>query len=115
MGEWLADNWPWLLAAVCYVLGRASGVPAVWKNVARAVLEAIESHSLVGVNGAKDTTTDSIKKTVEAKIGRDLGVLKDALASSGDEKHARKPWVKVVDAVTNFLPVVGTLKKLFQR
>lgn len=115
MGDWLAENWMWFLAAACYVVGRAAGVPAVWRAIARAGLEAIEAHSLVGVNGARDPTTDSIKKTVEAKIGRDLGVLKDALASSGDVKHARKPWVKVVDAVTDFLPVVGTLKKLFQR
>lgn len=113
MAEWFAANWPWLLAAVAYAVGRVGGVPEVWRTIARAVIEAVEAHSMNGIR--KDTTTDSIKKVVQAKLGAGVGVMEDALAAVGDKKHKRNVLARVLDVVSNFLPLVGTLRSFFRR
>ena len=104
MTDWLAGNWPWILAAVAYALGRVSGVPPMWKAIALAVIEAIEAHG-------DSPAAEAIKRTVKAKIPAGNGEMADALVRAGDEKHRQPMGKRILDVVLKALPLVGRFVK----
>lgn len=104
MGDWLADNWPWLLAAAAYVVGRASGVSPMWKKIAQAVVEAIEAYG-------EDAVTANIKKTVKAKVPEGNSEMAEALTNAGDEKHREPVGKRILGFILKALPLVGRFIK----
>lgn len=106
--DWIADNWPVVLAAALYVIERATGVSGDWKRRAHAMVVALDAFSTdrVAVN------PKAIKSEIESRLGgrgsRDNRELGDVIErATGETKHKRTRAARFGSALLKVLPLVS--------